>query len=116
MSINTKKSRKIEINGESYKWLISKCRKWWSGDLSIAIEKFESGRKTLVVNPGFARPHEYTSLELLTNIITPSSVREYILFARENGWNPEEKGSALLLHWDTKTITSDISQNNWRNK
>lgn len=116
MSINTTKSRKIEVDGETYRWLVSKCRKWWVGDLSIAIEKIDSGRKTLVVNPGFARPNEFTSPELYTQIITPINVREYIIFARKNGWNPEEKGSALFLVWEEKIMTSDIAQNNWKSK
>ncbi len=116
MSIKKNKSRIIEVNGESYRWLISKRRKWWVGDLSVAIEKNDSGKTTLVVNPGFLRPNKYTSPEAVTGIVKPSDVREYILFARENGWNPEEPGSALVLHWDRKVITTDTTENHWRNK
>jgi hypothetical protein len=116
MSINKDKSRRIEVNGESYRWLVAKRRKWWAGDLSIAIEKIDLGRTTLVVNPGFARPNKFTSPELKTGIIKPSDVEKYIIFARENGWEPEKKGSALLLVWDKKLITTDIAQNNWRDK
>jgi hypothetical protein len=116
MSIIKSKSRKIEVNGESYRWLVSKCRKWWSGDLSIAIEKSEDGRKTLVVDPGFARPNKFTTADLWTGIVKPANVREYIIYARENGWDPEEKGSALLLIWEKKILTNDIGQNNWISK
>jgi hypothetical protein len=115
MSINKRKSRLIEVNGESYRWLISKSRKWWSGDLSIAIEKVDLGKKTLVVDPGFARPTMFTT-DLFTDIVKPANVKEYIIYARENGWNPEEKGSALLLIWKKKILTTDIEQNNWRAK
>ena len=68
MSIIKRKSRIIEVNGESYRWLVSKSRKWWSGDLSIAIEKVDVGKKTLVVDPGFARPTMYTT-DLFTDIV-----------------------------------------------
>lgn len=114
--INKRKSRQIEVDGEVYRWLVSKRRKWWVGDLSIAIEKIDNGHTALVVNPGFSRPNKSTSPEQTTDIVTPNNVQEYILFAKENGWEPEKKGSALLLIWEKRFLTNDISQNNWRAK
>lgn len=84
MSINKKSSRKIIVNQINYVWKIKKikelCPCCYDETLNIMIEKVNSNKPLLIkiFNPF---PDKSS--------ITPSIIKNIIIFSLKNGWTPE---------------------------
>ena len=74
--IKSKKFRKININGEVYGWMVKETFDY----LIVHIETYCSDGGKLDVY-----------VELYSRSIQPKDIRNMILFAVKNGWNPEDK-------------------------
>lgn len=99
MSLPKKGSRKIQVDGLDYRWLIRKKPSYIQGigavSFTIAIERFEEEHKgLLLVHTGLTRldnwidPHQTS--------VTPKVVREMIQTALNGGWNPANTEPFLL--------------------
>ena len=90
--------RKIHLDGIEYEWCIRGNDLYTASVKYITIYKPGAGGR-----PVYLDPYPW-SLE-----IRPATVKKAIIFAKENGWNPEEKGKPLFLGYvdDAFTVLPD---------
>ena len=99
MAIPSKGSRRILVEGASYRWSV-RARPTYTqaiaqGPLSFAVELEDSGRTTLVVTVNALRPDSW--LGSTSAVITPAVVERAIRQALSQGWHPTQKGSPHAL-------------------
>ncbi len=99
MSLSKKKSRKIVVDGEEYRWSPSQDSGYMvlvaqgSNGKGKKLEVIISDDKNIVVEDGYTI--EVGSSDKL--MITPSLVEKVIADALVKGWNPSTKGPPVEL-------------------
>lgn len=83
MAIPSKSSRKIVVENEIYKWIIS------VGDKSLVFVAEHDEYK--------GRRLEVHIKDFNTKSVTPKDAATFIIEAIEKGWNPKEKGSPFVV-------------------
>ncbi|MEU2928870.1 hypothetical protein ABZ636_28040 [Streptomyces sp. NPDC007251] len=99
MALGRKGSRRIVVDGTSYRWRLRPrptygqglC--WWP--CTYAVEHAEHPGTTLVVTTN--QPHASNWLERPSNPVLPSDVAAAITAALQHGWVPTRAGSPFHL-------------------
>ena len=91
MAIAKKGARRIVVEGESYRWIVSPDDE---PGLGIIVEKDNSYGQRLIawVEHG--------------SIITPAIVRKAILYALTQGWKPSEQKRQMTLRLEQEFLES----------
>lgn len=104
MTLPKKGVRQIQVDGETYRWMIRRKPSYWqevfATDLSFAVEHATSPGTTLLVLTNHARPDNIVGGEY--SIISPSLVVSSIKRAIQQGWNPTKNGSTITLEIETQ--------------
>lgn len=99
MALVKKGSRRITVDGVTYRWRIRGRPTYGQGlvwsPLTYAVEQRGTPGTTLVVITG--QPHPGNWFEIPARPVLPSEVAAAIRTARARGWTPEEPGSPFLL-------------------
>jgi hypothetical protein len=99
MAIAKRGSRRINVEGESYRWTVRPRPTYAQGlaesPLSFAVELEKLGRTTLVVTMDRSRPDNWMLAD--SCVVTPSVVERAIREAIRQGWLPSEKGCPYAL-------------------
>lgn len=95
MSLSKKNSRLIACNNRKFRWTISPAMDYIK---FIAEAEQNSGRKIEVtiksdINRFWLEFPNVSDLNL--KVIKPKDAESFIIQALSDGWNPEEKGSAI---------------------
>ncbi len=89
MSLPRKGSRRIEVDGKEFIWLIRKKPTYTQGvaegPMTVAIQAAE-GRSVLTVDLKVSRPDNWISPH--ETQVTPEMVREMVRAAMKDGWLP----------------------------
>jgi len=89
MGLAKKGSRKIEVDGRTYRWVLSPD----SGFAVLVIELWDDPGQRLEAFTGYESPVG------LTQAVTPRGVAETIRFALREGWEPtERRRPPFMLH------------------
>ncbi|WAZ19026.1 hypothetical protein STRCI_000045 [Streptomyces cinnabarinus] len=99
MALVKKGSRRITVDGVSYRWRIRRKPTYsqalaWS-PLTYAVELADSPGSTLVVTTNQAHPDNWMLVP--PSAVVPSAVAEGIRCARSLGWAPKSTGSPFHL-------------------
>ncbi|WP_225101428.1 hypothetical protein [Streptomyces sp. CoH27] len=99
MALGRKGSRRIVVDGTSYRWRLRRRPTYGQGlcwsPCTYAVEHAEHPGTTLVVTTN--QPHTSNWLERPSNPVLPSNVAEAITAALQQGWVPTRAGSPLHL-------------------
>jgi hypothetical protein len=101
MTLTTKGSRRIAVDGTEYRWRIRRKPSYGQGlgwtPLTYAVELTGSNGPgtTLVVTTGQPHPSNWVGAEAIP--IRPARVAESIREARAHSWEPAQPGSPFLL-------------------
>ena len=99
MSIPKKGSRKITVDGTTYRWTIRRKPSYGQAidesNLTAAVELYESPGTTLIVTFPFTRPDSW--LTPGNKSVTPSDIKHSIIEALRKGWEPEVNGGAFQM-------------------
>ena len=87
MAFPKKHTREIIVNDQTYLWHLRKNDLYW-GWHHITIRHKQVAGQILFIDP-YSWHFE----------VRPRSIREGILFALENNWNPQEKGKPLYISY-----------------
>jgi hypothetical protein len=94
MTLGTKGSRRIGVDGASYRWRIRRkptyCQAMGWSALTFAVGLADATGSTLVVTMPFARPDNW--MQLPSGSVTPAIVEASIRRAMVDGWRPERPG------------------------
>ncbi|MDI6104702.1 hypothetical protein QLQ12_39535 [Actinoplanes sp. NEAU-A12] len=93
MTLAKKRSRLITVDGVVYRWRVRR-RPAQQGPLSFAIERADRRGTVLIATAG-TRPAEWVGTASPPAV--PSIVAGLIRRARDEGWQPEQPGSAFPL-------------------
>lgn len=99
MSLASKGSRRIVVEGTAYRWVVrpgptySQALTW--RPLSFAVELENAGQSILAVTLDATRPDNWLGEKGF--VVTPSLVAHAIRQAVEQGWKPQSKGSPHKL-------------------
>lgn len=113
MALNKKNSRKIVVDGESYRYSVSATSPDadWNFRLNVTLQREDGGSRLEVrglvtrdfwldiSNPGVRSEDDYP-------IVTPRHIPNIISRAIDAGWQPHETGPAFVLELDNETIFS----------
>jgi len=111
MTLSRKGSRRIVIDGISYRWLIRR-RATWSDihieianmpdgvPLRVAIEQEHAQGTLLIVTSNQPRLTKYRMVET-AGVVRPSDVERWIRDARAAGWDPAKPGPVLYRESET---------------
>ena len=98
MAMQQKGSRRIVVDGQSYRWRVRLPASYpqlaYGTALTFAVEHFDGGSVLLVVCAG-ARHGNWADVPGTT--VTPRRVAALIRHALAAGWTPTEPGSAFYL-------------------
>ncbi|MEU9013355.1 hypothetical protein AB0D12_27065 [Streptomyces sp. NPDC048479] len=101
MTLNKTGSRRIAVDGITYRWRIRRKPSYMQGlcwtPLVYAVELASSDRPgaTLVITTGQAHPGNWLGIE--AEPVRPAHVAASIKEALAQGWRPAETGSPFLL-------------------
>lgn len=84
MGIAKKGTRKIRVNGNNYRWVVSPDDE---PGIGLVIEHYECPKQRFILY----FPHG--------TVITPILVKRSVFYGLKCGWDPEERGAALRLFW-----------------
>jgi hypothetical protein len=105
-----KSIRQIKVKGQSYCWAIAAKRR--PDHIRVGVWGANQKGQKLNVKVRFddpwinfsemitSRVSEKSNGTFETRPITPSVMREIILAALKDGWNPDQKGSELYFEWN----------------
>jgi len=99
MAMPKKGSRKLTVEGESYRWIVTIEKVFRNADygpkkINVAIESVAaSGAKLLIVAERHSQPGDWGTIEV--EPVTPSDVSRWISMAIQKGWNPRVDGHTL---------------------
>ncbi len=98
MSLSKRKSRKIIVDGEEFRWSPSQD----SGFMVLVAQHHTNGKKIEVVvsnDPNVVIENGSYSIEVGTSklLITPKLVESVIRDSIKIGWNPYENGSPVQM-------------------
>lgn len=89
MAFSKKGARSISVNNKNYYWVVK-------GDISIALSVMSEKSGTQVLHCNFDYIYKTEQgIEGEQLAVTPLIVRQVIEYCLENGWNPDDAGSAL---------------------
>jgi hypothetical protein len=99
MALVRKGSRRIIVDGVTYRWRVRRRPTYdqglvWS-PLTYAIEQAETSGTTLVIT--INQPHPSNWCEIAARPVLPAEVAATIRMAHAKGWTPDEPGSPFLL-------------------
>ena len=94
MTMAKKRSRLITVDGVVYRWRVRR-RPAHQGPLSFAIERADRRGTVLIATTEDTRPAEWVGTAAPPAV--SSIVAGLIRRARDEGWQPEEPGSAFPL-------------------
>jgi hypothetical protein len=99
MSIARKGSRRIVVDGVTYRWSVRSRPTYaqalgWS-PMTVAVVNDESPGTTLLVAFDVARPDNWMNQR--SEPVTPASVERAIRTARSQGWRSTERGSPFAV-------------------
>ena len=100
MAIPKKGTRKIIVQGITYRWLIRRKATYMQSDygvgrLHVAIEHAENPGTTLLIVTDRGHPRDWGTKEIVP--VTPQDISNWIIEALELNWQPEEKGSPFSV-------------------
>ncbi|AZQ32255.1 hypothetical protein EJ357_01195 [Streptomyces cyaneochromogenes] len=99
MALVKKGSRRISVDGTTYRWRLRRRPTYDQGlvssPLTYAVEHAETPGTTLVITTN--QPHPSNWLGTQANPVRPSDVADSIRTARASGWAPESPGSPFHL-------------------
>ncbi|MFI6690134.1 hypothetical protein [Streptomyces sp. NPDC050485] len=100
MALVKKGSRRIMVDGVTYRWMLRRRPTYsqalvWSS-LTYAVEHADSPSGTILVI-STNQPHPSNWLVGPGSPVLPSDVADSIRTARANGWTPEKPGSPFHL-------------------
>jgi hypothetical protein len=100
MAIPKKGTRKITVGNATYLWLIRRKATYNQTDygigcIHVAVEHAEVPGTTLVIYTDKGHPKDYGTGKVIP--VTPSDVSEWIIQAKDLGWQPEIKGPQLSV-------------------
>jgi hypothetical protein len=113
MTLPKKKSRKIQVDGKEYRWLISKRKE----TIELSIERTEISGQLMQVS--FESHNSYKKDANLQwqrvrqdTSITPQIVKQIIQHGLANGWKPEERRKPLfyLSIWQAERFISELPE------
>ena len=98
MAIPKKGSRKIVVDGSTYRWLIRSKEKvsqtcYGTGRLRVAIELNEKANRTLLIYTDRPHPHDISTTEVIP--ITPVDIENWIREAHKLGWQFSQSGPQM---------------------
>jgi len=96
VALGKKQSRLIEVDGIEYRWAFSID----SGYATIVVQHGQGSGRRLETQTGVWHWGEERAVK-------PSAVAAVILFAKERGWNPLERGPAFRLRGVDHLFDSD---------
>ena len=99
MALVRKGSRLITVDGVVYRWRVRKRPTYARGiadsPLSFAVEQADQRGAVLIASMPAAHPANWVGAPALP--VVPSLVAAMIRRAREQGWQPDQPGSAFTL-------------------
>lgn len=99
MALPKKGSRRIVVDGDTYRWRVRPKPSYSQGagwtPLTFAVEDAAAPGTTLVVRTDRAHPENWFGLR--TTAIRPADVAQAIRTARLRGWSPQSNGSPFIL-------------------
>ncbi|MBB2948569.1 hypothetical protein FB565_008352 [Actinoplanes lutulentus] len=99
MTLGTKGSRRIAVDGVSYRWRIRRkptyCQAMGWSAFTFAVGLAEATGSTLVVTMPFAHPSNW--MQLPSGPVTPATVEASIRHALADGWRPNRPGLPHIL-------------------
>ncbi|MET7437291.1 hypothetical protein ACWERY_28955 [Streptomyces sp. NPDC004082] len=99
MALVKKGSRRITVDGITYRWRIRRrptyCQALLWSPLTYAVELADSPGSTLVVTTNQPHPNNWR-IESASAVV-PYAVADGIRIAQANGWTPEMPGSPFHL-------------------
>lgn len=111
MTLPQKKTRIIEVDGQEYRWLISKRR----ATIELSIEAAEHSGQLMQVSfephNSYKRDTEHQWQRVKQGVsITPKLVRQIIQHGLANGWQPDEPGKPLFyIHiWEADKFIPEL--------
>ncbi|SNR14735.1 hypothetical protein [Tenacibaculum jejuense] len=98
MAIPKKGTRKIDVDGLKFRWLIRKKATYTQsvygiGKLHVAIELEENPGTNLFIRTDRKHPNDIETE--MVNPITPYDISNWIKQAFELGWNPSKNGNTF---------------------
>jgi hypothetical protein len=114
MSLRRKQSRRIAIDGESYRWTVGKSQKHRTGCVSVVLELAEDPGQRLVVKVpsrdfwldfGEITAGRRPFAEDTYRPVTPAMIRGVVVSALAAGWHPHEKRKPLDFVWTDSGLT-----------
>lgn len=94
MSLPKRGSRRVEVDGRAYRWLIRKAPTYSQGvymePMTVAVQA-EDGRGVLHVDLAVSRPDNW--IDPHQTAVTPHVVRLIVRAAQDAGWRPEADGT-----------------------
>ncbi len=102
MAIPKKGSRKVTVEGESYRWVVGKRVAFQNADyglgkFNVAIESIGgAGATLLILAERHMQPGDWGTIEV--EPITPSDVSRWISTAIQKGWDPRVDGQTLRFN------------------
>jgi ABC-type uncharacterized transport system ATPase subunit len=114
MALASKGSRSLTVDGIAYRWSVRRrptyCQEMGWSNLSFAVEAASAGLCTLHVTTQATRADSVADLSSTADmtasmIVTPALVAHGIRQALEQGWQPQQRGSAFELRL---TSTAEI--------
>lgn len=101
MSIPKKGSRKLEYEGQAYRWRIRKKPTYNQGyfttSMTFSVELSEKSKSTLLVFLDFVRPDSSIVAGPESIGITPKHVIYAIQKAKKEGWKADEPGKTFEI-------------------
>lgn len=104
MTLPRKGSRKIVVGGEEYRWAVRRrptyCEANECGNLTAAVELYDSPKSVLLIDFPFPRPDSWKSpmklgMSVTDRSVTPATIAKCIREAIGNGWDPRASGQAF---------------------
>ena len=97
MAIPKKGSRKIVVDGSTYRWLIRKRASYdqvcFDGRINLAIELDEKRCRTLIIYTDRTHPNNIGITEVIP--VTPADIENWIREAHKLGWQSNQVGPQM---------------------
>jgi len=102
MALSKKGTRRINVDGEEYRWRIRQKPTYDQGafatPMTFAVEHSGSAASTLIVTTTVPRPDNW--LLKPSASVTPARVADAVRQALRSGWSPAQPGSPFMLNFD----------------
>ena len=111
MTLPRKGTRKIVVGGDKYRWAVRRrptyCEANEWGNLTAAVELYDSPKSVLLIEFPFPRPDSWTSpmslgMSVADRSVTPAMIAKCIKEAIGNGWDPKVSGQAFKYNVATQ--------------